>query len=128
MPYTVFVTAPKLHPAGVEVLKQHNANIIYLENADSAEEAGRIMANEPIDAVISRTVSLSGSALRSCPTLKVISKHGVGVSNIDVAVASACGVPVYVTPGANAASVAEMTLGLMICAARHIPVMDRAMR
>jgi D-3-phosphoglycerate dehydrogenase len=83
------------------------------------------MANEPFDAVISRTVELSAKAVASCPTLKVISKHGVGVSNIAVDAATQRGIPVYVTPGANAQSVAEMTLGLMLAAARRIGWMDR---
>jgi len=127
MPHTVFVTAPKLHADGVAVLAQHGARVIYLEQADSVEEVDRIMASEAVDAVISRTVSLSAAAIGSCPTLKVISKHGVGVSNIAVQAASDRRVPVYVTPGANAASVAEMTIGLMIAASRRITTMDRAL-
>lgn len=54
----------------------------------------------------------------------MISKHGVGVNNIDVDAATRRGIPVYVTPGANAQSVAEMTLGLMFSAARRIGWMD----
>jgi len=48
----------------------------------------------------------------------------VGVSNIDVAAATARGIPVFTTPGANATSVAEMTIGLMLAAARHVGRMD----
>lgn len=128
MAYTVFVTAPKLHPAGVQLLQEQGARIIYLDDPDDARQVERIMAAEPVDAVISRTVELSARAISSCPALKVISKHGVGVSNIDVAAATARGIPVYMTPGANSASVAEMTIGLMIAAARHVPAMDRSLR
>lgn len=124
MTHTVFVTAPKLAKAGAELLAQAGARVIHLADADSAEEVERIMAREPVDAVISRTVSLSARAIASCPTLKVISKHGVGVSNIDVDAATKRAIPVYVTPGANAQSVAEMTLGLMFAAARRIAWMD----
>jgi D-3-phosphoglycerate dehydrogenase len=125
MSFTVLVTAPKLASAGVELLAQAGARVLYLSNADSVEEVERLMATEPVDAVISRTVQLSARAIASCPTLKVISKHGVGVSNIDVDAATGRGIPVYVTPGANAQSVAEMTLGLMLAAARRIGWMDR---
>lgn len=121
---TIFVTAPKLASAGVDILARAGARVIYLADADNAEEVERVMASEPIDAVISRTVQLSAKAIAACPTLKVISKHGVGVSNIDVDAATARGIPVYVTPGANAQSVAEMTLGLMFAAARRIGWMD----
>ncbi|WPG40255.1 hydroxyacid dehydrogenase [Variovorax sp. EBFNA2] len=122
---TVLVTAPRLAEAGADLLAEAGARVIYLANADSVEEVEQLMASEPIDAVISRTVQLSARAIASCPTLKVISKHGVGVSNIDVEAASTRGIPVYVTPGANAQSVAEMTLGLMLAAARRIGWMDR---
>jgi len=125
MPLTIFVTAPRLAPAGADLLAAAGARVLYLAQADSVEEVERILATEPVDAVISRTVQLGARAIASCPTLKVISKHGVGVSNIDVEAASARGIPVYVTPGANAQSVAEMTLGLMFAAARRIGWMDR---
>lgn len=124
MSFTVFVTAPKLAAPGAALLAEQGTRVIYLSRPDDPAEVERIMASEPVDAVISRTVELSARAILSCPTLKVISKHGVGVSNIDVESASARGIPVYVTPGANAQSVAEMTLGLMFAAARRIAWMD----
>lgn len=126
--FTVFITAPRLASSGVDLLARAGARMIYLERSDDAAQAERILASEPVDAVISRTVELSARAIASCPTLKVISKHGVGVSNIDVAAASARGIPVYVTPGANAQSVAEMTLGLLFAAARRIAWMDAELR
>lgn len=128
MTFTVFVTAPKLAPSGVDLLAKANARVIYLESGDDAAQVERIMADEPVDAVISRTMELSARAIASCPTLQVISKHGVGVSNIDVAAASARRIPVYVTPGANAPSVAEMALGLLFAAARRIAWMDAELR
>ncbi|WP_418128006.1 hydroxyacid dehydrogenase [Variovorax sp. KK3] len=128
MSFTVFVTAPRLAAPGAALLAQQGARVLYLSQADDPIEVEGILAAQPVDAVISRTVALSSRAIRSCPTLKVISKHGVGVSNIDVEAASARGIPVYVTPGTNAQSVAELTLGLMFSAARRIAWMDAELR
>lgn len=128
MPFTLFVTATRLAPAGLRLLEAADCRVIFMRDADSAAEVEAVMAAEPVDAVISRTVALSAAAIASCPTLKIISKHGVGVGNIDVAAATAHGIPVYVTPGANAQSVAELTLGLMLAAARKIPALDRELR
>ncbi|MDO8250746.1 MAG: hydroxyacid dehydrogenase [Rhodoferax sp.] len=125
MRFTVLVTAATLAKPGVDLLAQAGARVLYLSDPDSVEEVERLMATEPVDAVISRTVALSAKAIASCPTLRVISKHGVGVSNIDVDAATQRGIPVYVTLGANAQSVAELTLGLMFAAARRIGWMDR---
>jgi D-3-phosphoglycerate dehydrogenase len=41
-------------------------------------------------------------------------------ASVDVEAASALGIPVLFTPGRNAVSVAEYTLGLMLAASRHI--------
>lgn len=125
MPFTVLVTAPRLAAAGADLLAAAGARVLYLPEPGGADEVARMLAAEPVDGLISRTVDLTAQAIAGCPTLKVISKHGVGVSNIDVEAASARGIPVYVTPGANAQSVAEMTLGLMFAAARRIGWMDR---
>ncbi|MGJ8454212.1 D-2-hydroxyacid dehydrogenase [Pseudothermotoga sp. U03pept] len=52
--------------------------------------------------------------------LKIIGRAGVGLDNIDVAAAKEKGIKVLNTPGASAISVAELTFGLMLSAARHI--------
>jgi len=128
MGYSIFVTAPRLAPAGAQLLQDAGCSVSYLQDANDSAEVARVMARQPIDAVISRTVDLSAEAIRACTTLKVISKHGVGVSNIAVDAATARGIPVYVTPSANATAVAEMSIGLMFAAARRIAWMDRELR
>ena len=52
--------------------------------------------------------------------LKVISKHGAGVDNIDVASARAKGIAVTNTPGVNADAVADLVFGMILCLARRI--------
>ncbi|HAZ30131.1 TPA: hydroxyacid dehydrogenase, partial [Candidatus Acetothermia bacterium] len=52
--------------------------------------------------------------IRSADSLKIISKYGVGLDNIDIAAATERGIPVTFTPGANAAAVADLTVGLML--------------
>ncbi|WP_245480493.1 hydroxyacid dehydrogenase [Neorhizobium sp. NCHU2750] len=128
MSYTIFVTAPSLHPDGVAILQEAGCRLIFLDKGADEADVDSIMAGNPVDAIISRTVNLSAKAIADCPTLKVISKHGVGVSNIDVEAASARGIPVFVTPGANAQSVAEMALGLLLAGARRISWMDAELK
>lgn len=128
MTFQVFVTAPRLAPAGLALLQQQGCTVRFLRDANSAAEVEAQMASTPFDAVISRTADLSAAAIAACLTLKVISKHGVGVSNIAVEAATRSGVPVYVTPGANAQSVAELAIGLMLAAARRIAHLDRELR
>ena len=58
--------------------------------------------------------------------LRVIGRSGVGVDRVDVAAAAARGVPVVVTPGANARAVAEGALTLILALAKRLPELERA--
>jgi D-3-phosphoglycerate dehydrogenase len=67
MSFTIFVTAAKLAPAGERLLREAGCRLIYLQGSSDANEVETVLANEPIDAVISRTVDLSARAIERCP-------------------------------------------------------------
>ena len=67
-------------------------------------------------------------ALEKAPHLKVIARYGAGVDKVDFEVARKKGIVVTNTPAANAVSVAELTIGLMLSLARHIPAANAATR
>jgi phosphoglycerate dehydrogenase-like enzyme len=71
---------------------------------------------------------LSGDDLRRARRLRLVHKLGAGVNTIDVAAATDGGIAVANMPGANAPSVAEGTVLLMLAALRRLPVLDRATR
>ncbi len=71
---------------------------------------------------------LSGADLRRGVRLRLVQKLGAGVNTIDVATATKCGIAVANMPGANAPSVAEGTVLLMLAALRRLPALDRAVR
>jgi D-3-phosphoglycerate dehydrogenase len=52
--------------------------------------------------------------------LKVLAKYGVGTDNIDIPAATEAGIVVANTPGANATSVCELAIGLLIAVARQM--------
>ena len=59
---------------------------------------------------------------------RLVHKLGAGVNTIDVDTATRLGIAVANMPGANAASVAEGTVLLMLAALRRLPELDRATR
>src|ERR1035437_5253293 len=61
------------------------------------------------------------AALESASRLEVIARYGVGVDNVDLETAAKKGIAVTNTPHANAVSVAELTVGLLLSLARSIP-------
>ncbi len=71
---------------------------------------------------------LSGDDLARGARLRLVHKLGAGVNTIDVDAATAHGIAVANMPGANAPSVAEGTLLLMLAALRRLPELDRATR
>ena len=71
---------------------------------------------------------LSGDDLRRGTRLRLVHKLGAGVNTIDVEAASEQGIAVANMPGANAPSVAEGTVLLMLAALRRLPELDRAIR
>jgi phosphoglycerate dehydrogenase-like enzyme len=71
---------------------------------------------------------LSGADLRRGARLRLVHKLGAGVNTIDVEAATECGIAVANMPGANAPSVAEGTVLLMLAALRRLPELDRAVR
>ena len=73
------------------------------------------------DYAISGQVAVSGAVLRAGKRLKLLHKWGVGVDNLDIETARELGIKVARTTGSNSTAVAEFTIGLMICALRHIP-------
>ena len=60
--------------------------------------------------------------------LRVVVKYGSGMDNIDVEAARTLGVQVTSTPGANARSVAELAIALLLSLARNVALHDRSVR
>lgn len=71
---------------------------------------------------------LSGADLELAANCRLVHKLGAGVNTIDVDAATRQGIAVANMPGANAPSVTEGTLLLMLAALRRLPVLDRATR
>ena len=71
---------------------------------------------------------LSASDLERAPRCRLVHKLGAGVNTIDVEAATRLGIAVANMPGANAASVAEGAVLLMLAALRRLPELDRATR
>lgn len=118
----VLVTTDYLVP-GDEVdtlLRRHGHEIVYRPAAGPRhpEEAaalfdgvhGAIIASEPVTADMIATAT----------ELRVIARSGVGYDSVDLSAATGYGIRVCNTPGVNHDAVAEMTIALMLMAARRL--------
>lgn len=82
------------------------------------DSVGLIAGLERLDAV----------ALAQFPKLRVISRLGSGVENVDLAAARSRGIVVRNTPYGPTRAVAELTLGMVLALLRFIPLADRNLR
>jgi D-3-phosphoglycerate dehydrogenase / 2-oxoglutarate reductase len=71
------------------------------------------------DGVTIRTSPLPAAVIERAGRLKVVSRHGVGFDNIDVAALSRRGIPLAIAADANATAVAEHTLFFMLALAKQ---------
>ncbi len=74
------------------------------------------------------TDKVDAALIAACPDLKVIANFGVGYNNIDVAAATARGIPVTNTPGVLTEATADIAFGLMLAAARRFYEGERLVR
>jgi D-3-phosphoglycerate dehydrogenase len=78
--------------------------------------------------LIAGTEPLTTEVLKSAKNLKVISRCGTGMDNVDQEAAKQLGIKVFNTPDGPTLAVAELALGLMLTLLRYVPRMDRDIR
>jgi D-3-phosphoglycerate dehydrogenase len=111
------LVAEPLAAAGMEMLKAQSGWEVI-----QSDPKGFTQHLADADALLVRSAAkVTKEVLAKAPKLKAIGRAGIGVDNVDLKAATAAGVLVMNTPGGNAVSVAEHTLGLMLAMARSIP-------
>lgn len=116
-----------MHESGLAILQGFRELQV-----DVPEQISPLEVKESIsqyDAVVVRSrTRITAEVLRDACRLKVIGRAGTGVDNIDVQAASARGILVMNTPGANAMAAAEHTLAMILSLARHVPQATQSMK
>ena len=112
----------------LELLKANNCEAIL--NPYKRKLKGEEVIELCRDAVgiIAGTESLDAKVIEQLNTIKVISRCGSGMDNVDSAAAKKKGIKVFNTPDAPTLAVAELTLGLTLGILRKINQMDAAIR
>jgi D-3-phosphoglycerate dehydrogenase len=100
----------------------------YSNKAETQEELIERIKDSDVVINIRAYTHLTRQVLASCPNLRLISIWGTGTDNVDLESARELGITVTNTPGANALSVAEHTIAILLSLARKIPYLDREVR
>jgi D-3-phosphoglycerate dehydrogenase len=123
--YTV-VVAPRIHQKGLDLLEAR-ADVRY-RVVEDVSEASLAHALADADGAVVRAIPLGRSILEKASRLKVLSRHGVGYNNVDVAYLTERRIPLALTVDANALSVAEHTMFFLLTLAKGGVAYDKAVR
>ncbi|MBB3962482.1 hydroxyacid dehydrogenase [Rhizobium metallidurans] len=127
---TVIVLGGQLAPEGFSVLVEAGVTVVSTEPYIDRQAVIDIMKTHKPDAVIIRLLAdkLGPEEMKAGGQLRHIAKHGVGTNDINVAAATALGIPVSMTTGSNGHSVAEHALAMIMTLAKDLPRQDALIR
>jgi D-3-phosphoglycerate dehydrogenase len=115
----IILSLTKMAESGLDTLRAGGE----LRFASSLEPATLHREIAPADALVIRTAGTIDAALMdAAPRLRVIGRHGVGYDQVDVPAATARGIQVVYTPGANTEAVAEHAIAFMIGLSKQFPL------
>ncbi len=110
----------KMEPDALAWFKSNDDFDTDYREGISMDELGRILGEYEALVIRSRTHVTAGM-LENPGRLRIIGRAGAGTDNIDKDAATAKGIVVMNTPGANTISTAEHAIAMMMALARHIP-------
>ncbi|MDY4609058.1 MAG: hydroxyacid dehydrogenase [Sphaerochaetaceae bacterium] len=118
------VLLSRLFDAGMDVLEGK----VSVEECFCDNPYDVMAVLQKADGVLIGNQRFGADIINACPNLGLIAKQGSGVDNIDLAAATKKGIPVVISPGANAQAVAEHVMMLILCASRNLIRYDKATR
>ena len=109
-------------PAGYEYLHEHGYEVV---DGRGFTEEDIIADIGDCDAMIVRTAKITEKILDAAPKLKIRARHGAGYDGVDLQAARKHGVLVCTAGGANAISVAELTIFYMLYCSRNFKKVEK---
>ena len=116
----------RIHYKGLELFDQ-NKKFQY-EIIDDISKENLIKQLPKFDGLTLRVAKLGPEILQNCKKLKVISRHGVGYDNVDVEYLKKNNIKLLITATANAVSVAEHVMYMILSLSKGINEYDKMVR
>ena len=107
-------------------LVEHGIEIISNPSGSILKEEQLIDLVKDVDGIIIGVDPLNEQVLSHAKNLKVISKYGVGVDNIDLDYCKSHNIDVHITKNANSNAVADYAFALILAVARKITEINDA--
>ena len=117
---TIAATGP-VDPVAIRLLEPFGDVVCAPE---STEESLLPILQHAIGLIVRGDSRVGAQLMAAAPLLRVIGRTGAGYDSVDVEAATARGIPVLYTPGANARAVAEAALALLLALAKKLAYWD----
>lgn len=125
MTFTVVSLGGPVAPEGEAILSAAGVRSLSTGPYPKKDDVIALLRDNKADAIVVRLVEkIDADIMKASPSLKVVAKHGAGTNDIDVAAARELGIPVLAAVGANAHSVAEHALTLMLALIKDLRNQD----
>ena len=112
--------------SGIEILENHpDYNFEIIDGTDLEEIKQKIIE---CDGISIRTAKLPAEVIRGAKNLKIISRHGVGYDNIDLAAAKEKNITISITATANAVAVAEHVMFMLLNISKRKDMYDKTVK
>lgn len=110
-----------------EMLKDFPELEVVTKGKNSREEVLETIADYN-GLIAGSTFDFNEEFFAAARNMKILSRFGAGVDNVDIPAATKHGIWISNTPGANAISVAEHTVGLMLAVVKRMALYDRKIK
>jgi len=117
--------AQPIHKSAMEFLKQH-AEVVLIKEGNLDDLKKHLVDSYAV--ILGTSIKFTSELMDVAHQLKIISRTGVGVDNVDVKAAMQRGILVLNTPEANSLSVAEHTVTLICALAKQVVYLDDQLR
>jgi len=127
----IIVTPRSLSDGGhplLEKIRKAGFDILFPSPGAQPTEAQLLAAIPGAIGYLAGVERISALVLGQASKLRVISRNGTGVDNIDLAAAKARGIEIRRAEGANARGVAELAFGQLLAALRNLPASDASLK
>jgi len=115
----------KVSPGALNILKTA-AEVVYMPSGDHDEF--RRLVKDVTAVMLDTTIKFTPELMDLAPDLRVISRTGTGVDNVDIEAATKRGIMVLHTPDANTVTVAEHTVAFIGALTKHLLFLDSETR
>lgn len=112
----------------LEILKKNGFEVVRNPYGRKVTPDEAVALCQGAAGLIAGTETLDSGALSALTGLKVISRCGTGMDNVDIDAANKLGIKVFNTPDAPTQAVAELTVGLILNLLRKVSAMHLAVR